>query len=152
MSAEAVRSVIETSRARGTHLLALIVIAYASPDRGNYPKAEIGFDAIAEKCRISLRRAKAIVADLLSAGRLFIVQKGGGNCANIYEIPVLKTDGVPVLKTTPVVREDPLERAPRADRTVHRTSLPIGDHSSIIRFPVKYGTKGSKSEGRGKRA
>jgi hypothetical protein len=127
VSAEAVRAVLQRSPARGPHLLALIVIADASADRGNYPRSQIGMDAIACRSRTSPRRCKAIIAELLQRGQLQLIHQGGGNAANTYEIPVLKADRVPVLKSAPVIREEPLERESRAE--------------NVIPLPVTYSKK-----------
>ena len=121
VSAEAIRAVIQRSPARGTGRLILLLIAHASPDRGNYPKAAIGFGTLAKQTRLSIRRIKAAVAELVETGKLFVINQGGGENANTYEIPVLKADGVAVLDSTPVIREEPLERPSRAPNVI---SLP----------------------------
>lgn len=127
MSAEAIRSVIERSTASGPHLLALIMIAHESKDRGSYPRSYIGFGALSKRMRLSLRRTKAIVAELIEWGQLLLIDEGGGLETNYYEIPVLKAVGVGVLETAPVVRETPLEhtsRAPSTNTNVVRFDLP----------------------------
>ncbi len=149
MSTDAVRAVLQRSPSTGAGRLVLVLLAHASQDRGNYPHAAIGYRALAKQARLSLRRVKAIITELLDKGQLFLVQKGGGEECNTYEIPVLKADTGGVSYTSPLLREEPKEQTTRADLTVQRTSLPIGGSGSIIPFPVKYGRKGSKSEGIG---
>lgn len=117
MSAEGMRAVIDQSSVKGPHLLMLIMIADQSKDRAGYFNSEVGYDVLATKCRISVRRAKEIVADLLKWKKLHLIAQGGGDKANWYEIPVRKPYGVGVRESAPVIREEPI-REPRALCTV----------------------------------
>ncbi len=138
MSAEAVRAVIDQSSAKGPALLVLIMIADQSRDRGSgYYRSEVGYDTIARKARMSVRRAKELVAELIEGNKLKRLEIGGGSTANLYEIPVRRLYGVGVRELAPVVREDPLERTPRADRTDNGTVPPLGElPSNVVRYSV----------------
>lgn len=138
MSAEAIRAVIDQSSVKGPHLLMLIMIADQSRDRTGYFKSEVGYDALAKKNRISLRRAKEIVADLIKWKKLHLISQGGGGTANWYEIPVRKLYGVPVRESAPVIREEPYTQPSRAGSTAEGDTLAAPSQpSNIVQYPTK---------------
>lgn len=99
------------STCKGPQLLVQLAIAHLSDSRhGWYPKTTAKQEKIAKVARLSLRRTKGIIAELISKGRLFIHKEGKGQDPHTYELPireVSKLDRQAVSEMTPVIREDP---------------------------------------------
>lgn len=134
MSAEAIQLVIQLSGARGASLIALLMLADESKDRGGYPQAAISMPRWAEKCRCCERALRDTVQKLIDSRQLKVSLPPSGHHETIYQIPltgrkVSNPLGRKVSAT--LIREEPLEQASRADQQAVNDP-PTG---KIIRYP-----------------
>jgi len=146
MSAEALRAVMRHSTCRGPELLVQLAIAHLSDSRhGYYPRATAKQEEIAKQARMSLRRAKGVIASLLENGRLFIAERGKGQGPHTYELPirgayreVSKADSQAVSGMTPVNREEPYTQNPCADSRCEETPSAPAVPPNVLPMPVTY--------------
>lgn len=117
MSTEAIMHVLDRFPYGGAKLVAMIAIARYSKDRRDPFTATCSGAQIAKLCRNSSRAAFQVLNELERLGYFTRTRKDGKMTAFVLQIayprPMKKTKGVPMKKSSQVVRENPL-REPRA--------------------------------------
>lgn len=114
MSLKATRAVWEHTQHSGSRLAMLLCIADFADDQGN---AWGYMQKLAERCRMQLRGARAVIAELRASKELEVSEAfndRGGQVSNLYRITIM--DG-PVL-----VQEVPTEAPPPAQPETPATS------------------------------
>jgi hypothetical protein len=112
-----------------------LALAHLSDSRnGYYPKTTAKQEDIAAAARMSLPRLKAVMAELLAKGRVFIAEKGAGQNPHTYELPirgVLKTSEQEVSESIPLIREKPYAQNSCADlHCTESSATPV-----VVPFP-----------------
>ena len=134
MSAEAVRSLQATSTAKGMRRFVLMAIAAHSKHRRAPFWSKPSYKQIAAYCGISERSAKRIVAELIADGHLAIVEPGGGQAPNLYDLAQLRG----VTLSTPAVSS--CHHSVRGKRYTHTPARRTSEESEALEaIDAEYG-------------